>query len=314
VDIINAHVHMIEVEAMLSRYPGTALSSDISVFGEIEASLPLLSPETLICQMDEAGIAMSILYAVEAPIVYASNEYVHRLCAEYADRLLGFASVDPRRGDAADVLDRAVQDLGLKGLKLHPPLQGFRPDDEVVYPVYEKAVELDIPVVFHVGTTPFGSLCRLSQASPLLVDEVAVAFPTLRIMLTHLGTLWHNEAFMVVEKNPNVFIDTAAYLYEIPQLMTPDTVRRVGPDRFVFGTDYPMPYVGRVHRMKDFVETVAGLDLPQPMRDAILGQNVHAFLNGRERDGSAVDLGQILKKAVGGPSAAPAEGPDRDAP
>lgn len=309
-DIVNAHVHMIEMDAMLKRYPNTSLSQDISVFGDIEASLPLLSPEVLIRQMDEAGIATSVLFAVDAPIVYASNEYVQRLCRRYPDRLIGFASVNPKDKDAVDVLERAVQDLSLKGLKLHPPLQDFYPNDEAVFGVYEKAVELDIPVVFHVGTTPFGSLCRLSQASPLLIDDVAVAFPALRIMLTHLGTLWHNEAFMVVEKNPNVFIDTAAYLYEIRELLTLETVERIGPDRVVFGTDYPMPYVGRVHRMKDFVDVFADLDLAAPVREAIMGRNVEHLLKGRPPGQGGTSLDQILRKAAGrsGPGAPPSQG------
>jgi predicted TIM-barrel fold metal-dependent hydrolase len=127
---------------------------------------------------------------------------------------------------------------------------------------------------------------------------VAVAFPALRILLTHLGTLWHHEAFMVVEKNPNVFIDTAAYVYEIRELLTLETVQRVGPDRFVFGTDYPMPYVGHVHCMKDFVEAVEGLDLPPAMREAMFCQNVQHLLTGRPRREGGMSLDEMLRRAA----------------
>ena len=298
-EIINAHVHMIELEKMVQKQKDLKLPGGISVLKDIEATLPLLSPDTLIAQMDEAGISKSILYAVDAPIVYASNEYVKALCDNHPDRFIGFASVNPKNSSAVDVLDKAIKELGLIGLKLHPPLQDFFPNDKDIFPIYEKAVELDIPVVFHVGTTPFGSLCRLSQANPLLIDDVAVRFPNLRIMLTHLGTLWHNEAFMVVEKNPNVFIDTAAYLYEITNLLTTDLIQRIGPDKLIFGTDYPMPYAGQVHRMKDFVDCIKNLNLPDSILHRIFKKNLETLLAGNkadEKDISAIDLLEEIKK------------------
>lgn len=296
-DITNAHVHLIELDKMVQRYPELALPGGIAVLRGVECALPLLSPDALLAQMDEAGIARSILFAVEAPIVYASNEYVAALCSRHPDRFLGFASVDPRNPDAPGVLEQAVREMGLKGLKLHPPLQGFSPNDEAVFPVYEMALSLDIPVVFHVGTTPFGSLCRLAHANPVLIDDVAVRFPDLRIMLTHLGTLWHNEAFMVAEKNPNVFIDTAAYLDEIADILTPSLVERVGPGKFVFGTDYPMPSPGRPHRMRDFVGCLTGLELPTNVLKGIFEDNIEALLCGAQQDQADISAADVLERA-----------------
>lgn len=274
--IINAHVHAIDLKGMTGRYPDLKLSSGIvSLLNiNIERTLPLLDPIVLLKQMDGAGISQSVLFAVEAPIVYASNEYVAGLCKEYPDRFMGFASVDPKREDAVGVLKKAVEDLGLKGLKFHPPLQNFYPNEERYFPIYRSAQEWGIPVVFHVGSTPFGSLCKLAQANPLLIDDIAVAFPELRIMLTHLGTLWQDEAFMVVEKNPNVFIDTAAYLYEIDEILTENLVSRIGEDKIIFGTDYPMPSpLTDLHNMRAFVEKIKQLPLPAPIKEKIFSEN-----------------------------------------
>jgi len=278
VKIVNAHVHMIELQTMVQQ--GLALPGGISVLADLRSSLPLLLEDVLMGQMDEAGVCQSILYAVDAPIVYASNEYVAELVRRHSDRLMGFASVNPNRPDAPTVLEHAVRELGLRGLKLHPPLQDFVINDKAVYPLYKKACDLNIPVVFHVGTTPFGSLCRLSRANPLLVDDVAVDFPDLRILLTHLGTLWHNESFMVVEKNPNVFIDTAAYLYEIADILTANLLQRIGTDKVIFGTDYPMPYAGNVHRMRDFVDCICTLGLDERALHGIFYDNVQILLTG----------------------------------
>ncbi|MBZ0110330.1 MAG: amidohydrolase family protein [Candidatus Scalindua rubra] len=284
---------MIELEKMMQKNAGLKIPGGISVLQDLEATLPLLSPQTLIAQMDEAGISKSVLYAVDAPIVYASNEYVQSLCAQFPDRLMGFASVNPNGANAVERLDKAINERGLLGLKLHPPLQNFFPNDEAVFPIYEKALELKIPVVFHVGTTPFGSLSRLSQANPLLIDDVSVEFPELRIMLTHLGTLAHKEAFMVVEKNPNVYIDTSAYLYEIKEILTLDLITRLGPNKVIFGTDYPMPYAGVIHQMKDFVECLKNLDLTEDVLEGIFHKNFEIFMN-YESTEEDLNLEQII--------------------
>ena len=278
--IINSHVHMIEVEKALKGLPKSALSKDITMFQDVDKMLGLLKIEILFSQMERAGVAKSVLFACDAPVIYASNEYVAGLCSKYPDRLIGFASVDPHKKNAADIIESAIKDLGLKGIKFHPPLQKFYPNDKMLFPVYKKAVELNVPVVFHVGTTPFGAMVRLDQANPILLDEVACEFPEMKIILTHLGTLWHNEAFMVAEKNPNVYLDTAAYIYEIKQLLTKDTIDRIGHKKFIFGTDYPTSYGEGVHNMKEFVDCINSLDLPSDIKERIFYKNFQELLLG----------------------------------
>lgn len=278
--IINAHVHMIEMTALGGNE--SFLPEGISVYEHVEAAISTLKVETLIDQMDEAGIEQSVLFAVDAPIVYASNEYVKQLMDRYPNRFIGFASVSPQKKNAIETLEHAILKLGLKGLKLHPPLQQFYPNDKRVYPIYEKAQELDIPVVVHVGTTPFGDKCRLSMANPLLMDDVACDFPNLRIMLTHLGTLFHNEAFMVVEKHPNVFIDTAAYTYEIPQILDINLIKRIGRHKIIFGTDYPSPFAEELHNMKAFVDVIRGIGLPADIERDIFHDNFQRLLTGED--------------------------------
>ena len=292
--IINSHVHMIELEKMLTLQPDLQIPLELSVFQNLEQTLALLKPEKLFSQMDEAGITQVVLFACEAPILYASNEYVAELCGRFPERLTGFASVNPLRADAPKIIEEAIIKLGLKGIKFHPPLQNFYPNDSKVFPVYQKAVELNVPVVFHIGTTPFGSLVRLDQANPILLDEVACAFPALRIMLTHLGTLWHNEAFMLVEKHLNVYLDTAAYLYEIKALLTPDNIARLGEDKIIFGTDYPMPFAGKAHRMKDFVECVDALEISPEIKEKIFFRNFEGFLKGKAR--KTIRAAELIEK------------------
>jgi predicted TIM-barrel fold metal-dependent hydrolase len=282
--IINTHAHLIEIEKVLADDGLKYLKflKDIPTFGAVEQVAAMLSVDNLLRQMDDAGVEHTVLFAMYGPILYSSNEFVAAICRQYPGRFIGFASVDIKNQDAPVILDEAVEKLGLKGLKLHPPLQDFFPNDRSLWPLYKKACDLNIPVVFHIGTTPFGNLVKLSQAYPILLDEVANDFPDLKIILTHLGTLWHNEAFMVAEKHPNVFIDTAAYPYEIHDLLTEKLIRRVGENKFIFGTDFPMPYEGKLHCIKDFVECINDLPVSSELKERIFHINFEVLMTSPE--------------------------------
>ena len=277
--IINSHCHIIELEKVLGNQDAMKLIGSIPAFSkELEQTIDIINVDEVLNQMDEAGIDQTILFALECPILYSSNEYVASLCEKHPDRFIGFASVNPLEKGAADKLEKLAKEFPFKGVKFHPPLQNFYPNDSKVNPVYEVAQSLGLPVVFHVGTTPFGHLTKLAQADPLLLDEVACNFPEMKIILTHLGTLWSNEAFMVTEKNPNVYIDTAAYPYEITELMTQNLVSRVGEDKFIFGTDFPMPYEDKLHRMSDFVKCINDLALSDSVKKKIFSSNLENIL------------------------------------
>jgi uncharacterized protein len=278
--IINAHVHLIDVQSAMAGSSAAVLEylKKIPGLGDVSRVLTVLSEDELLRQMDEAGIERSVLFALYGPILTASNEFVRDACLRHPDRFWGYASVDPHDERAPEILENAIVNYGLKGLKLHPPLQGVYPNDPKLWPLYEKAQALRIPVVFHVGGTPFGALVRLDQAQPILLDEVAIAFPELRIVLTHLGTLWHNESFMLVEKHPHVYIDMAAYPYEIRDLVNAHIVERAGSHKWLFGTDFPMPYEGRMHRMADFVETVRDLPLADGIKNGMFSGNLNRLL------------------------------------
>ncbi|MBN1599468.1 MAG: amidohydrolase [Bacteroidales bacterium] len=279
--IINAHTHVIEISKVLAEDNLHYLEylKGIPAFTDLEDVTRMLSLENLLFQMDEAGIQKSVLFAVDGPLLTSENEFVANICQQHPERFIGFASVDPNRKNAREILQNALDILHLKGLKLHPPIQNFYPNDKKIWPLYQIASNRGIPVVFHVGTTPFGNMVKLSQANPLLIDDVANDFPDLKIILTHLGTLWHNESFMVTEKHPNVYIDTAAYPYEIEELLKEKLIIRVGPEKFIFGTDFPMPYEGKMHRLKDFVDIFEKINLSAELKEKILALNFEELMD-----------------------------------
>jgi uncharacterized protein len=174
------------------------------------------------------------------------NDFVAECVARHPDVFVGFASVDPwKEGRARDELRRAVIDLGLRGLKLHPSAQGFAPNDDRFYDLYALAADLEIPVVFHTGTTglgaglPGGSGIKLGYSRPILLDDVAADFPGLQIIGAHPSWPWQDEMLAVAQHKTNVWIDLSGWS---PRRWSPELVKAVlGPlqDRALFGTDYP---------------------------------------------------------------------------
>lgn len=174
------------------------------------------------------------------------NDFVASCVERHPDAFVGFASVDPWKGEAAvEELHRAVGDLGLRGLKLHPPAQCFAPNDERFYPLWQAASDLGIPLLVHTGTTglgggvPGGSGVKLRYAQPMLLDDVAADFPDLTIIGAHPSYPWQDEMLAVARHKTNVWLDLSGWS---PRLW-PDSLRDavLGPlqDRVLYGSDYP---------------------------------------------------------------------------
>jgi len=197
-----------------------------------------------------ADEVLAVLFAWDAQsatdLPPVTNDFIAECVAAHDDVFLGFASVDPWRGrHAVSELRRAVVDLGLRGLKLHPTAQGFAPNDTRFYDLYAAAAELDVPIVFHTGTTGLGAGLdggggmKLGYSRPILLDAVAAEFPELTIIGAHPSWPWQDEMLAVAQHKTNVWIDLSGWS---PRRWSPElTAAVLGPlqDRALFGTDYP---------------------------------------------------------------------------
>ncbi len=174
------------------------------------------------------------------------NEEVAEVANEHSDVLIPFASIDPAKGKmGAREARRLVEEYGVRGFKFHPSTQGFYPNDRKAYVLYEAIQEARVPALFHTGQTGAGAGARgglgirLKYSNPIFMDDVAVDFPDMPIILAHPSFPWQDEALAVATHKPNVYIDLSGWS---PKYFPANLVQYANTllkDRVLFGSDYP---------------------------------------------------------------------------
>lgn len=175
------------------------------------------------------------------------NNEIAAFAAENADIMFAFASVDPTRGqEAVDEAKRLIASGGIRGFKLHPPLQQFHANDKQVYPFYEVINEAKLPVIFHTGHSGIGTGqrggggVRLKYGNPMDIDDVAVDFPDMPIIMAHPSFPWQDEAISICLHKPQVYIDLSGWS---PKYFSPTLVQYANTllkHKVLFGSDYPL--------------------------------------------------------------------------
>jgi predicted TIM-barrel fold metal-dependent hydrolase len=227
----------------------------------------------------------SVSQTGEEPV--PSNEEVAELAAEHGDVIIPFASIDPHRGAAGvRAARRLVTEYGVRGFKFHPNSQGFFPNDRLAYPLYEVIAEHGLIALFHTGQTgvgagnPGGGGIRLKYSNPMHVDDVAVDFPDMDIILAHPSFPWQDEALSVATHKPRVYIDLSGWS---PKYLPPQLVQYANSllrDKVLFGSDFPV--ITPERWMRDF----DGIAIKDEVRPKILKDNA-ARLFGLASSGTA---------------------------
>jgi uncharacterized protein len=275
--VFDVHIHVQPWEML--KPAALALMDDEAHRGVREI---LESPERLLEELDRNGVERACCINYVAPEVMGFTSEVNRWIARYTkdhrDRLLPVGSVDPRGEDDIRGETRRILDLGIRMIKLHPPHQMVAPnayrsrDSPYLSELYEECESAGVPVMIHTGTSVFPG-ARNVYADPMAVDDVAVDFPNLRIILAHAGRpLYGDTAFFLVRRHPNVFIDISG----IPPGSLKKYVPRLGaiPDRVLWGTDWPSP---GVFSMKANIEEFRALGYDQAVVRKVLRENAEAL-------------------------------------
>lgn len=231
--------------------------------------------EDLLQQLDEAGVDRAVVHAeFEFGDYRRLNDRTAAFVKQDPKRFAGVAGLDPRDGAVAmEELDRAVLELGLRGLNVEPSFFGLSPNDQTLYPFYARCQELDVPVHVHIGVH-FSTNYPLHLGKPVELDEVACRFPNLRIVGMHGGWPWVLEAVAVARRHPNVYLEFGAIA---PRYFTMpgagwEPVLQFGnsvlQDQVLFASDWPnIPYPRLLKEYED-------LPLKPEVRQKLFSGNV----------------------------------------
>ncbi len=247
-------------------------------------------------------VDVSIIFGMQfnIPGRHIPNDHIAEVVAMRPKELAGFCSVFPHDDNAVSEIERSVKQLGLIGLKLHPLYQAFYPNDRRYFPLYKKCLDLGIPVAFHTAHT-VSRQARLVYGDVLLLDDVAIEFPDLKIIICHMGYTQYINTINLIKKHPNVFTDCSnfghlagfdtwltdhfgiqkpAVHYPYFHLVEPFLYNFSTPGeqhKILFGTDFPN--IGGEKALKVLEELPAimkqmGLPpIPKPCTDRIVHEN-----------------------------------------
>ena len=190
-----------------------------------------------------------VVFSVDSPKEprKITNEEVAELANKNSDVAIPFASVNPHRGaEGVALAKRLITEHKVRGFKFHPSVQEFYSNDRLAYPLYEVIAEARLPALFHTGQTGVGANTkagggiRLKYSHPMLLDDVAVDFPDMPIVMAHPSFPWQEEALSVATHKPQVYIDLSGWSpkYFPPQLIQySNTLLK---NKVLFGSDHPM--------------------------------------------------------------------------
>jgi uncharacterized protein len=220
----------------------------------------------------------SIVFGLQAQAagIMVPNDAVAAFVRTVGGRTVGFMSVDPVRHDAVDEIERCHAELGLQGIKLGPVYQGTSPLHPQALRVFKTAERLGLPVMIHQGAI-FANAGRLADSVALLLDDVAIAFPDLRIIVAHMGHPWVYETVVVMRRHANVFADTSAIPNRPTVLATAlSAAKEYGVlHKVLFGSDSPMV---TTRAAVDSLHTVVAR-MQQVAYTPVTGEELHDLLN-----------------------------------
>ena len=241
------------------------------------------TPETLL-QATKACDKI-VVFGIKAPFcgINADQELIARFVREHSDRFIGWCSVDPNDPDCVEQLTYYVEKLGFRGLKCSPIYQNWNPQDPKHFPLFRKAEELQIPVNVHQGTS-FVRPGPLKYANPILLEDIAIACPRLRLVIAHMGHPWEDECVVLIRKHPNLFANISALHYRpLRHYQALMSAMEYGVEhKLIFGSDFPSATPEQViagqWKVNDIVEGTRFPRIPDEVIHNIIYENWRRFV------------------------------------
>ena len=277
--IIDIHVHIQPWEQLKPEVHArmTAGRKDMA-----EIKKFIASSKAFLAFLDANGVERAGLINYPSPdlmgFTAATNDFVANYCKENPQRLIAFGGVHPRFCDDVDAEMTRLLKLGIRCLKVHPPHQmlaanAYRDGNQAQEILYRRAEQENMLVMFHGGTSIFPG-ARNVYADTMPIDDVAVDFPNLKIIIAHAGRPLHAETtFFLLRRHKNIYIDISG----IPPKKLLDYLPRLGEiaNKTLWGTDWPSP---GVMDMRQNIDDFVALPILAQMKEAILYENALRLL------------------------------------
>jgi uncharacterized protein len=222
-----------------------------------------------------ANVDKSIVLGFKSRYLQAEipNQYVSDYVNRFPQKLIGFAGIDPTDVDACKEVHSVKNELRLRGVTLSPANQDFHPADSRAMRVYAAAEELGMPVLMHPGS-PFTLQSKMEYGRPVFLDEVARAFPKLRLIIAQLGHPWIDETICLLGKHANIFADVSGLLprpWQAYNAMV--SAYQYGViDKLLFGSDFPYTNATEcIEALYSLNQIAHGTNLPVVPREALRG-------------------------------------------
>jgi uncharacterized protein len=206
------------------------------------------TPEEFVQKMDAEGVAAVCVpslkmafYRRRAMASDIEHEHIAKMCEAAPGRVFGLAGIDPMSGmKGVKHLEKAITEYGFVGAHVHPFGFGIPINEKEWWPFYTKCAELDVPVIFQVGHS--AEFMPSACGKPILLDDIAIWFPELKLIGGHTGWPWTEELISMAWKHPNVYIACSGHApkYWDPKLVRFLNARNRGIGKVMWGTDYPL--------------------------------------------------------------------------
>lgn len=259
--IVDCHTHIFQ-------YPGHISEEFAAEADALSRGKPLdhhVPPERHWKAM--ANVDKAIVFGIRAfhSGLFSPNEYISDYVKAHPEKLIGFAAVDPMQDNVHEILEHAVDDLKLRGVKLGPIYQNVHPLDDRMWPVYEFCEKRNLPILIHQGTT-FPRRAPLKYSLPILLEDVAMKHPKLKVIIAHMGHPWIDETIVLIRKQPNFYADISALHYRPWQFYNALIIaKEYGVLRkLLFGSDFPFTNPdATMDALKNFNWMTEGTNLPK---------------------------------------------------
>jgi predicted TIM-barrel fold metal-dependent hydrolase len=205
-----------------------------------------MKPQTVpevVAELDRHNIVRAVITGRDCETTYgakSNNDSVIDFVKAFPEKFIGFIGLDPHKGmRAINELKASVTDLGMRGAAVDPYLAQIYAHDAKYYPIYSKCCELDIPIIFTTGPATLVPNAIIDHVAPRYIDIVARDFPELKIIISHGGYPWVNEAITVAQRNRNVYIDLSEYEFSPMAEAYVEAANTMIGDKILYASAHP---------------------------------------------------------------------------